>query len=488
MSKQEVELYYNPKVIEFLSLTRKVKVFKAGRAAGKTRGIPEDILMRAEQLPRARIFLASTTYEAISHNIMPDIHEVFQLHGLIPGEDYVVDKAPPEWFVKPYKVLDDSRNSIHLVNGFAIQKVSFAKNVKKYRGRSFDGGIIDEALNFDQWTVDNILLPCLRGLDMWDDNKLWKMLSIYSSHPRTTEGSWFLRYQELAQKFPELYAWIEATAYDNIAVVGEEYIEEQKTSLSFIDFNIEILNKGDVKDMPSLFYYAFKEKKHCYRGQAKEDINPYMPLALSFDFGGRYSCMTVVQNQGKEERVVYEFDTNMLTNAEQEASRVKKVPDLIRDFLKQFASHQCKEVEIWGERMGLKEQELEEMTIYETIMQLLSEAGWESHLMVTYQAGALHKSRWNFMNSVLTEEIEDYPILRINVLTCSNLVTSLERTKVKDDFKKDKSEERKADANQSHAPHLTDSLDYYLFNKYFYLLDDDYSSLPSGIEDGIESL
>jgi len=488
MPKQEVELYYNPKVISFLQLVKKVKVFKAGRAAGKTRGIPEDILMRAEQLPRARIFMASTTFESISHNIMPDVHEVFQLHGLVQGEDYVVDKAPPEWFVKPYKVLDDPRNSIHLVNGFAIQKVSFAKNVKKYRGRSFDGGIIDEALNFDQWAIDNILLPCLRGLDMWQGNPMWKMLSIYSSHPRTTEGAWFLRYEELAKKYPELYAWVEATAYDNIAVVGEEYIEEQKASLSFIDFNIEILNKGNVKDMPSLFYYAFKEKKHCYRSQAKEDINPYEPLSLSFDFGGRYSCMVVAQTYGNEERIVYEFDTNMLTDTEQEQGKVKKVPGMIQDFLEEFSNHSAKEVEIFGERMGLKEQEVEELTIYETIIQLLEEAGWSAQLMVTYQAGALHKSRWNFMNSVLEESVEDYPTLRINVMNCSNTVTAIERTKVKDDFKKDKSEERKAEANQSHAPHLTDALDYYLFNKYFYLLDDEYSSLPGGLDSGIESL
>jgi hypothetical protein len=484
---QEVELYYNEKVVEFLTKAAKVKVFKAGRGAGKTRGIPEDILMRAEQLPRGRIFMASTTFEAISHNIMPDVHEVFKLHGLVQGEDYVVDKAPPAWFEKPYKVLDDPRNSIHLFNGFAIQKVSFAKNVKKYRGRSFDGGIIDEALNFDGWAVDNILLPCLRGLDMWDENPLWKMLSIYSSHPRSVEGSWFLRYEDLAKQLPGKYAWVEATAYDNIAVVGEEYIEDQKTSLTFIDFNIEILNKGNVKDLPTLFYHQFKEKKHCYRSDDLRDVDPHLSLALSFDFGGRYSCVTVSQTVGNEERIVYEFDTNNLSDEEQAAGKVKKVPQIVQDFVYKFKNHSNKRVEIWGERMGLKQDEMEELTIYEKIIQQLESDGWDTELMVTYEAGAMHKSRWTFMNATMEELIDDYPILRINLITCPNLVTSLEMTRITDDFKKDKKDERKPEFNQSHAPHLTDTLDYKLFNKYFYLLDDEYLGGYSGIDDGIES-
>lgn len=488
MSKQEVKLYYNDKVLEFLNLIRKVKVLKAGRAAGKTRGIPEDILMRAEQLPRARIFLASTTFEAIEQNIMPDIHEVFKLHGLVQGEDYVADKAPPEWFVKPYKRVEDYRHSIHVFNGFAIQKVSFAKNVKKYRGRSFDGGIIDEALNFERWAVDNILLPTLRGLDMWDGNLMWKMLSIYSSHPRTAPGSWFLRYEELAKQYPQIYGWVEATAYDNIAVVGEEYIEEQKASLTFLDFNIEILNKGDVKDLPSLFYHKFSESRHCYRATGLEDVNFNMPLSISFDFGGRYSCLTVSQPHGMEERIVYEFDTNNISEEEQLAGKVKKVPQIVEDFINVFAGHRDKTVEIWGERMGLKEQEVESMTIYQTIIAMLVAAGWDTHLMVDYQASALHKSRWTFMNAVLSEDIEDYPTIRINLATCPNLVTSLETTRITEEFKKDKKDERNAEFNQSHAPHLTDTLDYKVFNKYFYLLDDEYSGYESGIDGGIETL
>lgn len=481
-----VELFYHDKALSFLDMAVKVKVFKGGRGSGKTRCIPEDILDRAEALPKARIFLCSTTFSSIDDNIMPDIREVFKLHGLMEGEDYVVDKKPPEHFEKPYKRIEDPRNSIHLFNGFAIQKVSFGRNIKKYRGRSFDGGIIDEALNLDGWAVENILIPTLRGFDYWDENEYWKMLSVYSSHPRTPEGGWFLKYQKLAESYPELYGWVEATAFDNLAVVGETYIEDQRAILSYIDFNIEILNKGNTKDLPSLFYYQHDEHKHHYQKANLEDVDTNEPLAISIDFGGRYSCITVSQANGIEERIVYEFDTNNLSEEEKQSGKVKKVPDIINDFLEVFRGHACKEVELWGEKAGLDRQEMDERNLFEQIKDQIEEAGWIAEIMADYEHGAMHKTRWLFMNDCFEEQVEDYPIIRINAATCPNLIISLGLTQINDDFKKNKAAERNESFNQSHAPHLTDTLDYKLFGKYFYLLDDDFGGY-SGLDGGIDS-
>jgi hypothetical protein len=483
----EKAIYYNQPTLEFLAFAGKVKVFMAGRGTGKTRAIPEDILDRAEALPRARIFLASSSYDAIDSNIMPEIRDVFKLHGLVEDEDFVVDRMPPPHFEKPFKEIEDPRNSIHLFNGFAIQKVSFAKNFKRYRGRSFDGGIIDEALNFKGWDVDNVLLPTLRGFDFWGNNKYWKMMSIYSSYPRTAEGSWFLRYQELAKKYPELYYWQEATALDNLAVVGEEYIEDQRASLNYVDFNIEILNKGATRDMPSLFYYQFRESKHTYHAKDMRDVVSDESLALSFDFGGRYSCLTVSQHVGEEERFVYEFDTNNLTPEEEAMGKVKKVPDLVRDFCDRFKHHPVRYVEIWGDRSGLNQQQMDEKNLYESIEDALRAHGWQPTTLATQQ-NTLHKSRYIFMNTCFEENVEGYPAIRINAATCPNLVEALGRTRVTDDFKKDKKDERNVHYNQSHAPHLTDTIDYKIFNKYYYLLDDEFAYIPTAIEGGIDSL
>ncbi|MEL6835244.1 MAG: hypothetical protein AAFP77_19750 [Bacteroidota bacterium] len=487
----DISLYYNDRVIDFLDRVCKVKVFKGGRASGKTRGIPEDMLDRARNLPGSRHFLLSLTFEAIDSNIMPDVHEVFQLHGLKPGIHYVVDKVPPKHFAKSKKPLVDYSHSVCLFDGTCFQKISMGRMPKKNRGRSYDGGIIDEALNLDGWAVRNIILPTIRGINYWKGTpggRWWKMLSVYSSHPRTPEGSWFMVYEKLAQLNPIEYAWVEATAYDNIAVVGEDYIEDLRKSMSYVDFQIEVMNKGTIKNKPTLFYYQHDQAKHHYVAEGLADVDKDLELELSFDFGGRYSCMTVTQEQGQKEKVVHEFDTNTMSEEDRTSGKAKKIPDIVRDFCLVFKGHRNKHVRIWGDRTGLNPNEMDDSTIYDKIKEILEQEGWTVEVMVSYSDSALHKSRYNFMNDVFEESIIDYPRIQINALTCPNLIVSLDTTRVTDDFKKDKKDERNPRFNQSYAPHLTDTLDYKFFNKYLYLLDDDYTgSSYSGIDGGIEA-
>lgn len=484
----DIEIYYNEKCIQFLELVRDVKVFMAGRGSGKTRTIPEDILDRAAELPKARIFLTSYSFDAINDNIMPDLREVLHLHGYVEDYDFVVDKNPPSDFERPYKKIEDPRNSIHFFNGFAIQKISMGRIPKKNRGKSFDGGIIDEALNLKGHDVENILLPTLRGINRWGNNPYWKMLSIYSSYPRDPEGSWFLKYKKLAKEYPEIYGFIEANALDNLAVLGEDYIEKQRASLTHYDFMIEIMNEGDIKDLPSLFYYQYKREIHNYRAAPLSDVDENLPLEISFDFGGRYSCMTVSQEQNGIESFVYEFDTNNLTDEETRMNKIKKVPDLIEDFAKVFKDHRNKQISIWGDRTGLNREVMDNDNYYTQIVDLLGQKDWDAEIMVSYADAALHKSRYSFMNTCFEDSIEDYPAIRINENTCPNLCVSLDKTRVTDDFKKDKKDERNQYFNQSYAPHLTDTLDYKIYNKYYWLLDDNsYASAYSGMGGGIDS-
>lgn len=478
---EERALYYNEQVIRFLEMIGKkpgfIKVFKAGRGAGKTRSIPEDLLDRASELPKARIFLMSYSYKTIYDNIFPDLHEVFKLHGLVEDEDYVVDKKPPAHFDLPYKRIEDYMHSISFFNGFAVQLLSAARKVAQIRGKSFDGGIIDEALLIKGNDFNKIIYPTIRGFDYWNRSPYWKLLSIYSSQPRDPEGSWFLRYRKLAEKYPERYGWVEATAMDNVVVVGEDYIDNQKAVLDYVDFQFEIMNKGEIKDLPDRFYYEFNEDKHCYEAPAiSMDIVMGAALDLSFDFGGNYSCLTVSQERNGTEYYVKEFDTNQVTEEQRQSGVVKKLPHIVQDFIDFFSStHGRKHVRIWGDRVGLNKNVMDDKNYFEQIQDQLKKAGWSSELLVTYNDSGLHKSRWSFLNSCFEEKIEDYPRIRINALRCPNLVQSLLQTKITDEFKKDKSQESNKHFNQSHAPHLGDTMDYKIFNKYFYLVDESFA-------------
>lgn len=481
-----VEIYYNTKVLEFLEWVCDLKVFCGGRGSGKTRAIPEDILDRAAELPKGRIFLAAYDFDTINDNIMPDIRDVFRARGMIEGLHYVVDMKAPDFFEKPYKGLQDYRNSISLCNGFCVQKIALGRLAKKYRGRSFDGGIVDEALILHGWDVENILIPTLRGLDRWGGNPYWKMMSIYSSYPRTVEGGWFLKYKELAKVDPKKYKWQEATAFDNLEVVGEDYIDRMRISLNSYDFNVEILNRSDVQDMPTLFYYQLRRTRHGYRAEPLKDVDTHAPLDLSYDFGGRYSCLTVSQEHGNEERFVYAFDTNDLSEEEQILGVVKKVPEITRDFMRVFSNHKNKEVRLYGEKAGLDRQSMDDRNIFEQISDILSKQGWQPEIRVNYNDAAMHKTRYSLMNTCLEEALPDYPIVRINLNTCPNLMESMANTKITDDFKKDKRNERNDRVNQSQQPHFGDTVDYKIYSKYGHLLDDeDYSGYGGG---GLDSM
>jgi hypothetical protein len=434
---EEIQIYYNAKILEFLEMVRTVKVIKGGRGCGKTRAIPEDILDRAAEIPRARIFMASIDFDSIEENILPDMRDVFALHGLREDLDFVINKKPPPHFVKPYKQIEDFDHSIHLFNGFAVQMVSLGRNAKKWRGRSFDGGIFDEALNLKAHNVDKILMPTLRGLDLWGGNPYWKMVSIYSSHPRDAEGSWFLKYKKLAKQFPELYGWVEATAEDNLAVLGENYIDEQRAALTHVDFQIEILNRDDVKDLPTLFYHQYNGRRHNYQAADLSDVDLEAALDISFDFGGRFSVMTVSQeSSGMEERILHEFHTGQITEEERQAGKVKKVPDIISDFCRTFSRSRSRHVRLYGEPQGLNRQAMDQDNNFEQIRAHFNRHGWTAEIVVNYSDAALHKSRYNFINDCLQESFDDYPRLRINELTCPDLCTALNRTRVTDNFKK----------------------------------------------------
>ncbi|MEM9836169.1 MAG: hypothetical protein AAF828_06690 [Bacteroidota bacterium] len=468
MKIEEREIWYNQPMIEFVEQVCEVKVMQASRGAGKTRMIPEDILDRAEALPRARQFLASYQYDMIWNNNLPDIYEVFALHGLVEGEDFVVNRQPPKHFVQPRKKLIDPSKSLSLFNGFCLQFIAVAMDAKKHRGKSYDGGIIDEGLLFKESVVDGILIPTLRGINWWK-SPYWKMLSIYSSAPATPEGEWFLKYKQLAKEHPHKFYFSEATAYDNAPVLGENYVERQRMIMNPIDFQREILNRTELKNIPDQYYYEFDELKHCYHtSNRNDDVIPTMAMSLTFDFGGRYSCCTASQQHFADhtEYILDEFDTNTLTEQQRYLAVVKKLRDIVNDFIVAYADHPTKYVTIKGDATGQYANVTDTMNLYEQIEVQLIAAGWIVSIEVEQGTNPQHKTRYFFMNRAFKEDTPSYPSIRINAARCPNLVSALKRTRVTDEYKKDKKEERNEHANQSLAPHLTDTVDYLVYDRY----------------------
>jgi hypothetical protein len=70
------------------------------------------------------------------------------------------------------------------------------------------------------------------------------------------------------------------------------------------------------------------------------------------------------------------------------------------------------------------------------------------------------------MNEVFAETNPLLPILRFNDENCKDAIISMQVTGVRDDYKKDKSKESDRAFPQEHAPHFTDTCDYYIMQKH----------------------
>ena len=189
--------------------------------------------------------------------------------------------------------------------------------------------------------------------------------------------------------------------------------------------------------------------------------------------------MTVSQQHGDTENFINEFDTNNLTDTEKKAGKVKKLPHIVADFCSYYKHHKHKHVLIWGDRTGNNEAVMDLLTYYEQIQSMLDEFGWTSTMMIDRSNDGFHQSRWYLLNLFFAESSDETPRIRINANRCPNLITSLSTTRTKDDFKKDKKDERNQRFNQSHAPHLSDTFDNKLFKKYAHLLSDSFSTTSS---------
>jgi hypothetical protein len=217
------------------------------------------------------------------------------------------------------------------------------------------------------------------------------------------------------------------------------------------------------------FYHDFDEDRHTYVPQYNygntrkgivvegivKDYNPDQIIEVSMDFSGWFNGMLCIQSQGAEDRIFDSFFTG----------ENLKINDMIDDFCIKYEVHKFKHVRVWGEPRGHDRQPNSD-TLFEQIRARFRQQGWASEIKAPAGRTGAHASRHYFMNELLREENPRLPHLRINAHNCKDVIIAIRMTAVKPDFSKDKSKEKDRKFPQQHAPHFSDMLDYYFFEKY----------------------
>lgn len=461
------QVYLNAKQRAFVLSRKKVRAFIGGRGSGKSHVLGAIAQQSVQTMPRSRGAIVSDTDETISNRSLPSVIEYWDGIGWQEGEDYVIGKKPPDHFDRPYNKVTKFPNVISFANGASMDMVSLY-NKRKGRGANYQWVLVDEAALVDRGTYLTNILPAIRGnyhrvariplpqpvevpygrvVDdgglFWEvpfrENPYYATVNLVSSMPWTTDGMWLLDFEEDPDAF-----YIEATARDNEAVLGPDYMERMRQQLPELVYLVEVENHR-LGQVPNGFYADWDDVKHTVRE------NPYRPdlgLMISFDFNAGFNSLIVAQ----------EYDGVLWVVDEMWVKGNQIVDDLVVKFMTRYKGHPHKAVEIYGDRNGNSRHANSKKTIYESVEEVLSRNGWRY-----YRPGkgldAPHAVKHQMINQALKEDgTHRLPKVRV-AKRCKGLIISISTAPITEDFKKDKLSERRSTVASEHATHLSDCFD-----------------------------
>jgi hypothetical protein len=471
------KIYLNRKQQEFLDAAQKTKTGIWGRGTGKTTIIADHIVDFIHQMPRSKGALLMKTFGQAYTKALPEIFDRqaeygFQEHMSMaePGH-FVVCKTPPKWWGKPFKQPRKYDNTITYINGTMFDLLSFDRPDLS-RGGSYDWLIVDEAalINYDQFK--KTVRPLLRGnTRKWNHPKRFTLI-IFTSRAWKPSGKWTETImKQLAAEHPDMYFYSEASAEENLEVLGADYFDRMKLEMDPLTYSVEILNKP-ISKLPNAFYEFLDEDKHTYEPEytynyeddswqisEENDVRSDLPLEPSFDFNAKFTSATIWQDLRPADNKL-----RMLRNFYVKYTNIEVLIDNICDH---YTNHPTKIVNIYGGKDGLSKFKLHnDLTIYDRIMQKFHSRGWHAILCVDVSlADVAHKLKYLVINNVLRGTNPELPTVEINAQSGKETFISMLNSPIRGDFEKDKSSESDNNVDQEFATHLSDTFDNYVYPK-----------------------
>jgi len=301
-------------------------------------------------------------------------------------------------------------------------------------------------------------------------------------------------------KYKPAILYSEPDIWNNIHVLGLEYIDEQKRRLPEHIFQASIMNRRRIQ-ITNGFYPDLSETKHSYDlfnssyfelngyestryndldSRQDADVDTYRGLDLSADYGGNFNCIVVGQHHGTEYRLLKSLHVKV----------PGKIKDLARDFKKYYQHHKRKEIDFYYDHTAKRTDAIAEVNYIEEYVKELSALDeYGSWRVNAIDCGRTPppRMRFEFWRTLLTDERSDWPKFRYNRHHCENWAISCMTAPMKSGttgFEKDKRSERKNnrtdqfDTPQEQATHYSDAGDTLLFFRI--QLSDPVSAAPGG--------
>lgn len=509
----EKKVYYNKPQLKALLVDAPLDFAVWGRGTGKSSGfLAPKIKRNATMMPRGCGVMPAATYLQTLTRTLPSMINGLSYLGLIKDKHYVIGhRAPKNWkWEEPFEPPLNYRYFIHFCNGSGIHLVS-QDIVGSSNGINSDYIIGDEAKLLDKQQFDEETMPTLRANRRRFGHLYYhRSIAFSTSMPTEVDGKWIFEMealmdpdqvklimalqlevnqlsaianpnrkvlQTLKRYIKELNElrkgcvhYHEASTLENIAILGEDYILQQKRILPEFIFNTEILNiRPDA--IEGGFYPAFDKDRHCYtnaynnsyledfdykledisiHSKIDSDCNPALPLWISADWGAHINCLTIGQKLPFENRVI-------------NAIHVKEpliLDDLAKEFCNYYRAHKNKDVFFAYDHTGNTSMANSPLTFADQFSKILRQNGWKVN-KIGKKAAPTHNVKYLLVNRVLSEQDPQLRPVRFNKNNCKYLIISILQAPAKDGRKgieKVKKSEQ-GTGPQEEATHYSDSFD-----------------------------
>lgn len=470
--KNKKKVYITPSQLKVLRAKQKLKAIIAGRGWGKTTLHGDHSYNCVATMPTGKGFILGLSYNQVLTKLLPPIMQRWGELGLHEHTDkkpghFVVGKVPPDSWDKPKQGSRYFANCVSFINGHQVELMSIDRD-NNQRGGNYDWGAADEFCLIKKEKFTKVVRPMVRGHRFKNKSAFARSLLLTTSMPWLASGNWALEYEQMALDYPNDIFYMEGTAYDNIEILGQDYIDALKRELPQLVFDVEVMNKR-VNKLPNAFYNELNDERHIYfdsysygenetgmlvtTGDA--DYDPNLPLEVSFDFNAKFTSCIICQEDLKNN----EFRTINLFYIKF---------SYIRDLVNQITSYYYKHknvIRIYGDRNGNNTfVDRGGITYYEAIRQQFRAAGFTAYVMVK-GLDPLHHEKHRVLNEILSARNPKLPKMKFNGNKCQYLLLSMQSAPIKSDFTKDKSSET-ADIPQEKATHLSDCWDNIVYPKY----------------------
>lgn len=365
------------------------------RRWGKSYIVALRIKENVEEMPGSLgVFVASSFRQAHSRTLPAALMALEDMFGWKRGIHYVIGHRPDKrlGFKEPLFCPSDLKDVVWFANGTLMVIVS-QEVVLSANSMTIHWLVGDEAKGLDYDKLSNEIFPAIGGSSRYFNDPaqyphLWGV-HFYTDMPTNKEGLWLIKkyekeynpklcqaiigmHQEIVrlQSVPQntytakriafltrninllrskaLY-YQERTIFDNIKVVGTDYVKRCERNLTGLVFRTSILCKR-IDKVEGMFYESFDKSLHSYHATDNSKLNDYKeqkynclldmdvernkPIAVSFDYGALINWLVAAQVQGNKHKTLKSFYTK----------NRQRLREVIQLFCEYYEQHPCKTV------------------------------------------------------------------------------------------------------------------------------------------------